>query len=340
MVQNKTILLLGATGTIGAYTALYLKKQGFEVIAAGRRRSDNDFFSEHGIRYYSIDITKNEQFTVLNDINIGAVVHCAGVMPAAMKGYRPEVYIESITLGTLNVLEFMRNNKIPKIIFTQTRADSNYLMGTQQPIPSDIEKKFPLTGDHAVYAICKNAAVDLIEHYFHGHDIKRFVLRLPTIYAYHPNPTFYVNGVLKPMAYRLLIDQAKLGEDIEIWGDPTKAKEITYINDLCQIIEKAVLSLRDGGVYNVGRGVGVTLDEQVKGIVDVFSPQGHKSKIIYRPDKPDARQFVQDISKTEDELNYKSEYDYIKLLNAYKDEMELQRFKGLWGDVSDYERAE
>ena len=335
--EKQKVLILGATGTVGAYVTLHLSQAGYTVVASGRRKSDNGFFSTHNIEYYSVDVSKSEEFKKLSNINdIDVVVHCAGVMPAVMGLYKPQDYIDTIVTGTLNVLEFMRAKGIPKIIFMQTRADSNYLMGTTKPIPSDIERKFPLTGDHAVYAICKNTAIDLIEHYHHEHSIGRFILRLPTIYAYHPNSYFRVNTVKKPIAYKLLIEKAVKGEAIEIWGDPQKQKEITSVKDLSQIIEKAIISPNEGGVYNVGRGVGVSLDEQIKGIIDVFS-EGKKSEIIYRSDMPDARQFVHDISKTQEELGYSPEYDYKRLLEDYKEEMMQQRFRKLWGSEEDYE---
>ena len=48
---NKKVLVLGATGNLGAYSAVALKNAGFDVIAAGRRESDNQFFKEQGIEY-------------------------------------------------------------------------------------------------------------------------------------------------------------------------------------------------------------------------------------------------------------------------------------------------
>ena len=53
------------------------------------------------------------------------------------------------------------------------------------------------------------------------------------------------------------------GETIEIWGNPNKGKEIVYINDTIQIIERCLESSLDGGMYNVGRGIAVTLEEQI-----------------------------------------------------------------------------
>ena len=330
----KKIVIFGATGTIGAYMAIELS-QKYEIIAIGRRNSDNGFFEKNSIKYYSVDIENKVDFLKIKEDNIYAVVHLAGIMPATMEGYYPSRYIDSVIKGTLNVLDFCIERKVEKIIFSQSRADSNYLMG-KKPIPSDIVKKFPLKGDHAVYSICKNAAVDLIEHYYHQYGLKRFILRLPTIYAYHPNPYFYVDGNKKYMAYRYLIEKAIKGETIEIWGDPTKSKEIVYIKDAIQVFDKALVSNLEGGVYNVGRGVGVSLEEQIKGIVDVFSSPLKRSQIVYCPDKPDGREYVNDISKTREELGYNPQYDYFALLQDYKKYLEEEPFAELWGKRKDY----
>ena len=330
------IILFGATGSVGAYTAVELKRCGYDVVAVGRRASDNGFFSSLGMKYYSVDIACKNDFEKLPKDNVYAVIHFAGVLPAAMKGYFPHQYVDIVLGGTLNVLEYCLECKAEKIVFSHSRADSNYLMD-KGPIPSDIVKKFPLTGDHSVYSICKNASVDLIEHFYYQYGLKRFVLRFPTIYAYNPDPYFYVNGVKKWKAYRYLMDQAMKGEPVEIWGNPARAKEIVYVKDAVQVVRKCLESKLDGGVYNVGRGVPVTLEEQIRGIVEVFSPQGHPSPIVYRPEKPDAREYVNDISKTVHELGYAPEYDYHKLLVDFKRNMEEEPMKQLWGVRADYE---
>ena len=326
----ETVLIFGATGTVGANTALDLKSKGYNVIAVGRRKSDNNFFKDYGIGYYSVDISKKEDFSSLETIKINSIVHCAGAMPATMKDFDPQQYIDSIVTGTLNILNFALRMKVDKIIFTHTRADSSYLMGTKTPVPSDIERKFPLKGDHSIYTICKNAAVNLIEHYYHEYGLRRFILRLPTIYAYQKDPYYYVNGEKKWMAYRFIMQQAINGERIEIWGNPNKEKEIVYIKDLCQLIEKCIESPIEGGVYNVGRGVGVTIESQIKGIVEVFSEKNNISEVVYKPEMPDSRQFIHDISKTKSDLGYEPKYDYMNLLLDFKNEMQINRFAKLW----------
>ena len=325
-----SIIITGATGSIGAYTTLILKEQGYDVIAVGRRKSDNDFFKNYGIPYLSIDIRYKEQLRNLPS-NPFAVIHLAGAMPGSMEGYYPQEYIDSIIKGTFNVLEYCRTNNVNRILFSHSRSDTFHLMGTKRPIPSDINRSFPPTGDHSIYAICKNAAVDLIEHYYYQYGLKRFIFRLPTIYCWNPNHYYYVNGVKTKIAYWYLIEQAMKSEQIEIWGDPNRTKEIFYIKDLVEIFRLALIANDEGGIFNVGSGIGVTLEEQINGIIEVFSPEGKKSDIVYRPDKPDAHQFIHDISKTKKTLGFEPKYDYISLLRDIKAEMELNRFSLLWG---------
>ena len=93
---------------------------------------------------------------------------------------------------------------------------------------------------------------------------------------------------------------------------------------------KALFANINGGTYNAGTGVKTTLREQIQGMIDVFSPEGKKSKIIEMPDKPTFDSFVMDISNAEEDLEYHPEYTYIRYLKDYKKEMHLKRFNDLW----------
>ncbi len=332
----KTILVLGATGTLGAYIALHFKEKGYNVIATGHRRSDNGFFKNHGIEYYTVDISKAEDFDKLPLSGIDVVADFAGALPASMKGYDATLYIESIFKGTYNVLEYMRKANIPKIIFPESLFDISYLFGSKQPIPADSERKAPLTGDHAMYVIAKMAAVETILHYQAVYGIKTFILRLSRVYTYHPNPYTYTDGEKVMVSDRFLIKKAEKGEPLEIWGDPDRLLETCAMPDFLQIVEKCVESDKSGGVYNIG-SYGSTLEERIKGIVEVFSPDNNKSEIKYAPEKRNAMQFVLDIEKTKNELGYEPQYSWLEYCRWFKEEREKQRFAQLWGKEEDYE---
>ena len=74
----KTILVFGATGTLGAYVSVHFHKLGYRVLAVGHRKSDNGFFADYNIPYYSVDISKAEDFKKLPAEGINLVAHFAG----------------------------------------------------------------------------------------------------------------------------------------------------------------------------------------------------------------------------------------------------------------------
>lgn len=331
----KNIIVFGATGGIGAYTVLHLHDTGkYKVIAVGHRKNDNGFFEQYGIPYYSVDISDYKSFEVLPKENIEAVVNLAGVLPA--RSYNPRMYISSFTMGQLNVLEYMRSIGCKKIISAQTPADLWYLQNTTTPMPADAQRSFPPSTDHSIYTIAKNAAIDITEYYHNTFGFSRFILRFFNVYMYHPNPYYHVDGIKRMISFRLLMDRASSGQDIEVWGDPSRSKEMLYVKDLTRLIQQCVESPLEGGIYNVGSLKQVTLEEQIDGIIEVFS-EGTKSKKILRPDKPNALFNHLDISKTIEELGYNPKFTYIEWLKDFKKEMEENRFELIWGKRSDYE---
>jgi len=129
--------------------------------------------------------------------------------------------------------------------------------------------------------------------------------------------------------YRYIIKRAMAGEPIELWGDPARVRDMIYIKDFCQLVYKTLITDRSTGHYNAGTGVGTSMQEQIEGIIDVFSPEGKRSEIIYCPEKRNAMEYIMDISNAEEEIGYKPEYFYKDYLEDYKREMNGSRFEGL-----------
>lgn len=324
----RKIVVLGATGNTGLYLVDYLNthidKDQFEIVAVGRRKTD--FFKKMGIKYYSVDISEKSTLEILPHEDVYAVVFEAGILPASMQGYNPELYLRVNTLGGFNVLEYCRVSGADRILYTQTIREFGNYINTETILSPDLPRSFSYRGDHAIYTISKNAVVDMIEHYWQEYGLKRFVFRLPTIYSYTKNDTYCVDGKVRKKAYRLFMEKASKGEPIELWGNPNAAHDVVYVKDFCQMIYKAIISNCDGGNYIVGTGQPVSLREQIEGIVEIFG-ETKKSEIIYRPDKPDARSYTIDISKASQDFGYSPEYTYIEYLKDLKKEMEEKRFE-------------
>lgn len=332
----RKVVVFGATGKVGCYTALYLKEMGYDVTAVGRRASDNGFFADHGIPYVSLDILRQEDFRKLPQEDVYGVIHMAAILPATMKGYDPHEYVSSNLDGTLNVLDYSVKAGVQRFVFPKSWSDILYLTGTLDPIPADAPVKFPLNTDHTVYAITKNAACDIIQHYSVKYGFRYYILRFPNIFCYHPNPTYYVDGRKRWTGQRAIIEQAKRGEEIELWGNPQAARDVFYVKDCTQIIEKCLSADGESGTYNVGTGKVVSRMDQIKGLIEVFGDPSNPSKIVVRSDKPDSPTYLLDISKTVDQLGFVPRYDYLTYLKDLKHEMEVNRFEKLWGKESDY----
>lgn len=328
----KKIILFGATGNTGMYFAdycnQYLDKTEYELIAVGRKSTK--WFEENGIKYVQVDIRNEKDFEQLPKEDVHAVVNMAGLLPAYLKEYDPFAYVDTNVTGGMRILEYARKTGADRVLYAQTWAEMAGYWGKEEVLSPKMERRLCYTGDHAFYAITKSMIVEAMEHYHQEYGIKNFVFRLPNIYLYHPEKYYYVDCVKKPIAYRYMIDRAAAGEDIEMWGNPEAFKDIVYVKDFCQMVYKAMFADVDGGTYNVGTGMKTTLRQQIEGMVEVFSSEGNKSKIIEKIDKPSFTSFVMDIEPARKDLGYEPEYDYIAYLKDYKKEMEQNRFDGLW----------
>ena len=325
----KKIIIFGATGNVGSYVLKYANeyfdKNEYEVIASGRRKTS--FFDKMNIPYYSVDISKKEDFDVLPTEDVYAVIYLAATIPSYMDEYDPEKYISSNIIGAFNVLEYCRKVKADRILFSTTVFDISLYAEPGVVLYPDMEPNFSYKGDHAVYVITKNTAIELMKHYYEEYGLKYFIFRFPTIYGYSPYQYYYPNGVKTMRPLYKMINNAIEGKPIELWGDPNYSKDMVHVYDCAQMLCKAVeVKNKEHGIYNVGTGIPVTMEEQIKAIIKVFSPKDKQSEIIYCPEKPVGGGFLMNVDNAKKDLGYEPVYDVEKLFQNYKEEMEVNRF--------------
>ena len=199
----KKIVVFGASGNTGTYFIKYFLENNhsdeYEVIAVGTRSTDK--FDKLGVKYYQVDITKKTDFEKLPTEDVHAVVDLAGAMPARMKGYDPQYYIDVNITGNLNILEYCRTAGADRILFAQSFGDIKDYGETNLLLKADMPRKFSFTSDHTIYVMSKNFAVDMIENYHQMYGLKRFIFRLPTIYLYSPIDHYYVDGKIRKIGY-------------------------------------------------------------------------------------------------------------------------------------------
>jgi UDP-glucose 4-epimerase len=319
------IIVIGASSSTGVYLIDELITQKREVFATSKTKYNDKFYNSKGVSYARIDITKKEEFERLPKANVEVVVLLAGLLPANLTEFDPKYYEEYIDVnikGTLNTLEYCRKNKA-KIIFASSHSDVAGLWNCNRAITEDDPRTINYRGDHAVYIISKIAAMDLVEHYYQEYGVQGISFRFPAVYEYHPRTGIYTGNKFVKAGFIIFVEKAMKGDPIEIWGDPKKGKDIVYVKDVTGAIIKAIDTPKVHGLYNIATGICTTLEDEVKGIIDVFSPKDCRSAISYDTSKPDTLSYLYDISKAKRDFGYEVKYPFKKMLEDYKKEMKL-----------------
>lgn len=326
------VIVIGATGFIGMYTVEKLQQEGYEVLATGRNKIMMQQLKDNGIQCIELDITCKEDFDKLPTENIEGIILLAGLLPANAKVdiSREENADEYFTInvnGTINVLEYCRKNNIKKVISTCSYADVFYSWEKGVALKETEPRNFRYTGDHAVYVISKNAANDVMEYYNQQHGMQCASFRLPPVYGVGPHSEIYVNGKYYKTGIQTFIENAEIGKNIEIWGDPHISRDIIYVKDVARAFVLALQSEKTCGLYNMTSGTELELEDQVKAVIDIFSKK-KKSKIVYRPDKANnTPSFLFDMTKAKEDFGFEPEYtSYYEIMIDYKKELESGRW--------------
>lgn len=325
------VIVIGATGFIGVYTVDKLIEEGYEVIATGRNKVVGDYYKNKGVNFINLDLSVESDFDKLPKENVEGIILLAGLLPANApvdidKNENAADYIKINTIGTINVLEYCRKNNIKKVISTTSYADVFNSWKKDVPLTEDEPRNFNYTGDHAVYVISKNASFDIMEYYNQQHGLQCTTFRLPPVYGVGPHSEIYVNGKYYKTGIQTFIEKSEKGEDIEIWGDPNISRDIIYVKDVATAFVKALKSDKAKGLYNMTSGIPLTLENQIRTVIEVFS-RGKKSKLVYRPDlKNNTPSYLFCMEKAKNDFGFEPQYkDYKEMMIDYKRELESHR---------------
>ncbi|PEU72431.1 nucleoside-diphosphate sugar epimerase [Priestia megaterium] len=332
------IILIGGTSFIGVYTVEELLKRNCNVIVTGRNNKFKSHYEALGVEYVNLDITNKEDFKKLPTQDIEGVILLGGLLPANAPVNLNETenardYFEVNTIGTINVLEYCRENNIKRVISTTSYADVYNSWEKNKAISEEEPRGFSYEGDHAAYVISKNAATDIMEYYNQQHGMANAVFRLPPVYGVGPHGYLYINGKYTKSGLQIFIDKSINGEEIIVFGDRELSRDVVYVKDVASAFYLALKSDQTSGLYNMTSGTAITLEKQVEIITEVFkkSEKG-KSYIKYDPTtKNNTPSYLFSIEKAKADFGYEPKYaDFEVMMQDYKKEYEAEKFKNLF----------
>jgi nucleoside-diphosphate-sugar epimerase len=142
-MKNKIkTLITGGAGTIGFFLGKRLAEQGQEVILAdnlSRGKIDlevEELLKMPNVKFIQLDVTDLKQFEKL-DFDYDYVYHLAAINGTKYFYEIPEKVLRVGVLGVINVLEWFKEQKRGKILFTSSNeAYASYINLQGNPIPT------------------------------------------------------------------------------------------------------------------------------------------------------------------------------------------------------------
>lgn len=244
-------LVLGGAGFIGSHLVDGLKAAGHRVSVFDRPREFLD----------PADLER-----ALPGAEI--VFHLISTTVPKDSNDDPALDIESNIAGTARLLELCRTHRPRRLVFI---SSGGTVYGVPRATP--IAETHP-TDPISSYGIHKLAIEKYLRlaHVLYGLEYR--ILRVSNAYGERQR-TDKAQG-----AVAVFLERALRGEPIQIWGDGSVVRDYVYVGDIVRAF-LAVLDYRgERRVFNIGSGVGVSLNHLVEEIGTVI---GRRLAVQYTP---------------------------------------------------------
>lgn len=319
------IAVIGATGYVGRYFCVEMKKRGIDVLALGRSQKAFDFLKSHDISCHYFDLNDDDCFDALPADRITSIVDLSACL--AELETPVEQFFTVNTVGVYKVLCWARDHGIKKVVVSSSHKVYNDL-NIDGAIDETVAPSF--TGDHSPYIISKLAAERFIEYFNKDFGMNAVGLRFTGVHGYGEILGFLdSDGNYKKSAFEIFFEKILKGDNIEVWGNQSIKRDHIYIKDVVNALYCACIVSEAKGIFNIASGVAYSQLEEAKALIEVFSPADKKSKITLCPEKPGlSRGYLYSIDKAQRELNWKPVFtDLVDLYSDYKAEWLTKEYR-------------
>ena len=250
MKDKNRILVTGAAGFIGSYTARHYLNLGHEVMGLDNLNS----YYDKGLKFSRLEKLKDlskfrfkeidlKDIMQLRDIFLtfkpGIVIHLAAQAGVRYSIDKPRVYLDSNITGTYNIIELAKKVNIKHLLI----ASSSSVYGANKKLPfKEIDKT---ETQLSIYAATKKSAECIAHSYSNIWNIPITMLRFFTVYGPWGRPDMalfkFTKGILS-------------NKKIDIYNRGKMYRDFTYIDDIVDgikaLIDKASNLKQNGKIKN------------------------------------------------------------------------------------------
>jgi len=282
------ILVTGGAGFIGSHVVDKLIKNNHEVVVLDNLLTGN-----------LNNINKNAEFVHgslldkdLNFEGIDVVIHHAAQINVRTSVEKP-VYDGNINvLGTLNVLEKMREYNVKKIIYA---SSGGAVYGEPKYLP--VDENHPIN-PLSPYGLSKYCGEEYIKLYNRLYGIEYCILRYANVYGERQDPMGEA-GVISIFVDKILNNQQPV-----IFGDGNQTRDFVYVGDVAKANLMALNWKNE--IVNIGTGKEISVNELFNLISNELNYNGNP--IYDKPRDGEVRKIYLNIDKAK-KLGWSSEYD-------------------------------
>ncbi|WP_017976156.1 UDP-glucose 4-epimerase GalE [Actinopolyspora halophila] len=255
------LLVTGGAGYVGSVCAARLDEAGHEVVVLDDLSTGHADAVPSGCRLITGDVAERASEVLAEGFD--GVLHFAAKSLVAESMREPALYWHGNVVTTLRLLDAMREQDVPRLVFSSTAAV--YGQPDSVPIPEDAP-----TGPTNTYGATKLAIDQAIGSYASAYGIAATSLRYFNVAGAHDGfgERHTVETHLIPIVLEVaqgLRDRVHIaGED---WPTPdgTCVRDYIHVRDLAEAhllaLEKAVPG--EHRIYNLGNGTGFSVKQVV-----------------------------------------------------------------------------
>ena len=251
-LNNKTVLITGATGLIGSNLVKYLMALGdVTVIAAGRSQEklENAFKSYLNEKRFSIEAFDVSEKIESIKVPVDYIFHAAGPMEGKVIQRTPINVINPNIMGTINCLELLRvleqkwDKRSRLVVFSSVTVYANNTTADLVVTEEDTNVTERLESIGAPYSQSKRMAEVITSAYIRQYNCDAVIARFSTVYGdtiYHPDTAFFQ-----------FVDKAISGEKIMMNVSGIGRRDNIYVDDAIKGLVTIAVKGKTGEAYNI-----------------------------------------------------------------------------------------
>jgi UDP-glucose 4-epimerase len=313
-MSKKGILVTGGTGLVGAYAVGMLLDRGERPVVFDVALNER-LLSAVGVNPSAVTLIRGDMLdlpaiiTALRDHDCDRIIHLAAFLGEEVQR-RPYSGVRLNFMGTINVLEAARLEKVSRVIFP---SSGTVYLGSLGEGLARIDETIPMNPP-SVYAATKASCEFMGRAYAKRYGFEFICLRY-TGGLYGPSPAAL--KATREIAIQQMIRAAVKGDTAKInW--PYGPAEILYGKDAAKGTVLAVLKDKfKDTLLHIGNGDTLSGDDIVSAVRKVFP--GSDIELIKGSNPmpyPESR-LASDFSRAKDQLDYEPEYTIEKAVADY-----------------------